>query len=1196
MNKRIVLFLAVTVFVATCPAQRDRATLTGIVTDSSGAVVPSVPLTITNTDTGIVYRADTTEAGAYTVPNLPVGAYKVQFEAPGFKKVERLNIQLTPGQVLRVDARLEVGAVSESVEVTAELSRVETETARVAIDMANNQVNNLPTSITNRSLEDWTLKILPGVSGSVNDNTVNGVTVHNAKASLLDGTPMGSSEQGTITEASPSIEAVGEFNILTAGYSAEYGRVANGVYNYVLKSGTNSVHGGGFAGLRNEALNANTFVNNFSGRPRAFDRKQNYSFGLGGPVYLPKIFNGKDKTFFYASFEHYRQHQYGMAAANAAYPLPEFYQGDFSRLLTTTVRGTDALGRSILQGVIYDPNSIQLLPSGRYIAEPFTGNKIPVNRFSKVSQNINQIGIAHYLPTFKDPNTGLYPLTLNAANPGSGNISLFDQYNFAIKLDHNISDRHKLSGSFDNITRLRDQPAIAGSVGMWDWSEPDGGPFANFGHQNIHTNRGHITEDWTITPTMFNHFSVNYNRQGNLVIDSNVGTDGAAVYGIKGLKLTDNPIINWGGGPVYSLSGPSAFNLNNMISPWGSSYVTWAFQDSLGFSKGRHFMKVGYENWNWAVWGPVGPPLSSFTFSSAATTIPQEQVIGSYTGYSFASYLLGIVNNAVLAVPAPRTLHGLYHAAYFQDDFKARPNLTLNIGLRYDYNPLSYEAYDRVGSWDPAVTDPLVNLPGAYKFAGNCSGCMGVRNFGKRDFNNFAPRVGFAWQVVKNFTVRGSYTVTYIGDDSGTALGDLNRSDGGIGPDIVGNGTNNLQADPVYPWRGIFNWDNGMPTNMFVPPSRNLSYADAVGNAYMIDPRYGITPYVQQWNLNLQKQLPGRLLVDVGYIGNKSTKLRDSRLVRLNQTPPSVITQYGSNLPRTVTSAADAARYGVPYPYAGFSGTVNSALRQFPQLRANDTVVNIGGIDGFGTYHSLNVIVNRQMFQGLSVYGNWVWSKTINNMGNGVMDYYNRAIEKAIASNDVPHFVKIFAEYRLPFGRGRAIGGNMPRVLDAVLGGWYVSGIGNYGSGRPIGFSGASSINGWNGGSNRVNVAPGALRLPDGVNKKSFDYANRLSNPAANKYFDTSLVTNPAALTFGTAAPRYGQLRTWGTINEDMALRKEFRLTEKYVFRLRGDFLNALNRSTLPSPVTSTTSPNFGYMTGNPSGNRTVQVGLRCDF
>ena len=506
-----------------------------------------------------------------------------------------------------------------------------------------------------------------------------------------------------------------------------------------------------------------------------------------------------------------------------------------------------------------------------------------------------------------------------------------------------------------------------------------------------------------------------------------------------------------------------------------------------------------------------------------------------------------------------------------------------------------FRSHDRIDSWNPTKIDPLVNLPGAYDFAGKCSGCNGKRNFGKRDFNNFGPRIGFAWQAFKDFTVRGAYTITYVGDDSGTALGSTpGFTTGGMGPDIVGAGLYDLAPNALYPWQALFNWDDGFPLHRFFPATMNLSYADTIGDAQMVDLRYGTTPYIQQWNLNLQKQLPGKVLVDVGYIGNKGTKLRYPGLERLNQTPASVIAQYGANLPRTITSAADAARYGAPYPYPGFSGTVNSALRQFPQLRGNSTVSNIGGNNGMSTYHSFNLIVNRQFHQGLSIYANWVWSKSINNMGGSMLDYYNRSLEKLISSSDRPHAVKIFVQYQVPLGRGKQFATSMLRVLDWVVGGWEVSGIANYSSGGPMGFGGAPGINGWNGGGNRVNVAPGELALA--VDKAGYNYANRLSNPASNKYFNTSLISAPAPLSLGTAAPRFTYIRGWGSISEDIGLRKVFRVKEKYVTALRADFLNAINRHSLPGPNTSLTSAYFGYMTGSPSGNRVVEVSIKFDF
>jgi hypothetical protein len=575
-------------------------------------------------------------------------------------------------------------------------------------------------------------------------------------------------------------------------------------------------------------------------------------------------------------------------------------------------------------------------------------------------------------------------------------------------------------------------------------------------------------------------------------------------------------------------------------------------------------------------------PQASFNFSNLATSIPQEvNAITSFTGYSFASYLLGGVTSASLNVPNPRTPHNNYIGAFLQDDFKVRRNLTLNLGVRWEYNTPVFESWDRQGSWDPNVTDPETGLPGAYTFAGKCNVCTGKRYFGIRDFNNFGPRVGFAYQAAKDFTIRGAFTVTYLGDRQG------------LGVDIVGNGSYNLTADGVFPWQPIFNWDNGFPQDRFVPPTYNRSYANAFGVGTSFDPRYGTTPYVTQWNLNIQKALPGKVVVDLGYMGNHSVKTLNSDLVRINQTPTSIFSRYGSILNRTITSAADAAALGVPYPYAGFRGTVNSALRQFPQIRANDTWGTAGAPEGFSRYDSLTLIVNRQFTRGLAVYANWVWSKIMCNCGS-MLDYNNRALIKSVDSNDSPHIVKAFAQYELPFGKGKRLGGAMPGVLNAMFGNWVISYIGTYQTGTPQGFSGAVNITGWNGGANRVNVAPGDLVLGT-FDRSRYDYANR-NTTGANKFLNTSLVTPPAPGTFGTAATRFTQFRSFASHNEDLGLQKDFKFNEKYRGQLRAQFLNALNRHSMGGIQTNITNPQFGQVTGNPGGNRSIEIGARLDF
>ncbi len=1190
MNSR---FLANTIlivlFADVCFAQRDRGVITGIITDASGAVVPNAQVTAKQRETNSVIRSAATEAGAYTIPNLPIGVYTIEVEAAGFKKLERADVRVEMAQVLRVNLAMEIGKVTESIKVTAELSQIETETPRVQTTMAHAQVRNIPRTFTEsdrgRTVEGWIYSILPGVSGSPQTSIINGINSSATKLTLFDGTPGGAQAGGIITESSPSQEAVGEFQVLTAGYTAEYGRLAQGVLSYSFKSGTNEIHGSAYGAIKNEFLNANTFVNNFFGRKKDPDRKYNYAFSFGGPIYIPKIYNGKNKTFFYATYERFNQNLFSQGAPNNAYPLQDFWDGDFSRLIKdsgTKRVGADALGRDIIQGTIYDPTTLLLLADGRYVANPFLGNVIPKARFSQVSQNVGKVGVPRYLPTYKDPVTGLFPLQQNANWPalrdsGVAQISKFDQYQYVLKLDHIISDKHKLSGGYDYNLRPVLEPR---SGGLWDYKDPDGGPWAQNFYQRMHTYRGRISEDWTITPRVFNRFSAFYNLNVNPPGDKNTGTDGAAIYGIKGVALNNYPRLDWGAGPIYPLQSPQPF------FAWVAKATIWGFNDSVSFSKGRHFFKAGYETQNYFQTGPVydkGNSGLTLGFSSAATSIPNVAINSQFTGYSFASFLLGIVNNGSLGVPAPRTPHYGYHGLYFQDDLKILPNLTLNLGVRYDYNPLSYESHDRQTSWNPNVTDPYLglNLKGAFTFAGNCATCTGSRTYGKKDLNNFAPRIGFAWQVRKELTVRGAYTVQFIGDDVN------------LGPDIVGAGNFDLAADPNTPWRGILNWDSGIPASRYIAPVRNVSFADTVGAATMVDPRYGTTPYLQQWNLNIQKMLPGNILLDVGYIGNKGTKLRGG-LNRPNQTPASVITQYGATLPNAINNAADAARYNVRYPYPGFVGTVNSALREFPQLRANSTVGVTSAPEGMSSYNSLNVTVNRRMSQGLSVYGNWVWAKSMNNTDGGGLDYYNRGIEKGLANFDVPHRLKTYFQYELPLGRNKLLGRKMPKVLDWAVGGWEVSGVLNYFSGTPLTFGGIAGIPGWNGGTPRPNIKEGQIQYtPD---KGAFDYGSRLAKPATNKYFDTTMVSAPSPLTLGTAAIRRSNFRGWGVRNEDLGLKKFFRFNEKYVAQLRGDFLNALNRKTLANPDTSLTSPTFGYIIGAPFGNRTIQIGARLDF
>jgi hypothetical protein len=336
--------------------------------------------------------------------------------------------------------------------------------------------------------------------------------------------------------------------------------------------------------------------------------------------------------------------------------------------------------------------------------------------------------------------------------------------------------------------------------------------------------------------------------------------------------------------------------------------------DTLSFSKGRHFMKAGIDlRHNHLNTRPTQG--GGFTFNARGTAIPNETFSGTQTGYAFASYLLGIVDSASLSDPVGLGGRRVYDAFFFQDDFKVSSRLTLNLGLRWEYQPPFTEVADRLSSWNPNKQDPATGRLGAYDFAGNCAVCTGQNYFGVKSYRDFGPRLGFAYRLMDKWTIRGSYGIMYEGDlfngFSGTPLGKATS--------VQAGGAYALSADPVTPWAGIFNWDSGFPLSRFLPPSFDVSYGDK-NRPGIIDPNYGRSPYTQQWNLNIQRELIRNLVLDVGYVGNKATGIRAGQLALINQLDPKYLQQYGRNLNNAVRSAADAAANGIPYPFPGISG------------------------------------------------------------------------------------------------------------------------------------------------------------------------------------------------------------------------------------------------------------------------------------
>ncbi|MFN7934189.1 MAG: TonB-dependent receptor [Bryobacteraceae bacterium] len=1169
-----------------CLAQLDRGAITGLVSDTSGAVIPGARVTIVNTGTRVTYQTGTTGTGQYHMPTLPAGVYSATFEAASFKKLVRTDIQIRATDVVRVDAILEVGAVSETVSVTEAPALIQTETPQVASGFSGQNLldSALPVPYGGRQADNLPGKVMPGVSGDSWDMRINGST-NFSKETLIEGASAATYLSGFSGESAPSMEALQELKVQVGGVSAEYGRTQGAVFNYTMKSGTNQLHGSGYGGLKNEVLNSNSFANNFRGIKRPYQRMLNGAGSIGGPVYLPNIYNGRNKTFFFTAYERYYDRDRRAGAPTWTYPIPEFYEGDFSRLLGPNTGLKDALGRDVYQGAVYDPATFRQLENGRWVGDMFPGNRIPVSRISRVSNTLNAISQKYYMPQVKDA-SGRFALQNNAYSRVTAQPS-FDQYNFSVKGDHNFNDAHKISGVYNYTARPR---VTLWSGYMWNAAEENGGPLTRGQDQQLVNTLYRLSHTWIVSSRLLNHMTLSYNRSYNPTTGLWASVDGAQELGINNLHTNGYPQVEWGGGPFVGLNTPGYTRKNVQ------AYIGMGFLDSLSFSKGRHFMKAGVDLRRNHENSRAGQNVI-LNFSALGTSIPGEVFAGNRTGYSFASYLLGVVHSADVNDPVGIGDRVRYYALFFQDDFKLSNRLTLQLGLRWEYQPPQTEVANRLSSWSATKIDPATGRPGAYEFAGDCSQCTGRNYFGKNSWRDFGPRVGLAYRLNKRMSLRAAYGIVYEAnlfnyyDGTGTPLNKATSTAWG--------GTYNLAADVVRPWAGVFNWDNGFPTNRYVPAVMDASWGNN-SRPGMIDPEYGVTPYTQQWNFNIQTELPGKTVLDVGYIANKGTRLRNGLLRAINQIRAENLATYGRTLTNAVTNEAQARANGVAYPYPGFRGTVASALREYPQVFGNNTIQDYGAPLGFSNYHSLQVSFNRQIKKGTSIFGNYVWSKALTNTissmaskNNAPFDYYNLKLDKTFSDGDIPHALKLTFFSDLPFGRGKALLGSAPAVVNHLVGGWNISGILNYISGTALSFASSTPLsNGWNGGSNRDNVLAGDLRAA-GFDKSNFNLGN--TSAPSNTYLDKSKFSQPAPLALGTAARRFGQLRGFGTMNEDLVLRKAILNHDRYRWLIRAELLNAFNRSTLAGINTNVNNALFGQVT-NITGNRQIQLVTRFEF
>jgi hypothetical protein len=1029
----LLLLLTAAILPAWC---QDRATILGRVTDPAGAVIAGAAVTVTNQGTGVKTATNTNDAGNYVVSSLPFGRYEVVCEAKGFRKFIARDNDVNIAQTLTLDISLQLGAVDQTVEVSGTAPLIESNSSDLGTVIDQKQVADLPLSVNGnmRNPESFVF-LAPGVTGDTGNTEING-SQDRAKEVLVDGAQATGPESGGTMFTYPPVEAIGEFKLEAANFTAEYGKTGGGFEIFTTKSGTNQFHGSLFEYLRNDKLDARGFISPVT----PVNRQNEFGGAFGGPVILPK-YNGRNRTFFYFVYDGFR---YRAGATNQVLTLPNAKErsGDFSGL----VKGGQPLA-------IYDPGTTRSDGAGGFTRDIFPNATIPANRISKVSAAMLQ-----FLPASKT----------NAAtnNYTAVGVNAFARDVVTIKGDHSFTDRHRVS----LFVYVSGENSVAPALIE--------GAMSPALAQQRPARWGRFNYDFLISPSAANNFRAGYTREpqqwARVTSDQGllqkIGLTGVNPPGdiIPRIQFTDT-YQNWS-----DETKNKGLQVNNTLQ----------FADTLSLIRGNHGLKVGADmRWQQTNGADSAGQQGLVAFSPNETAFPTAAG-RAVSGDAFASFLLGAVDNAsyngLYVVPG---LRYQYKALFVQDDWKVSRKLTLNIGLRWDLFTPRREHSNNISGFDPSLPNPGAgSLPGAIRFLGVGAGRDNSRtSFADTYYKALGPRVGFAYQLTGRTVLRGGYGISYGQGNANAGLRDSQKF-------VYGFNAAPSYASTDAGVTSPFNLDSGFPTNWPHPPFISPTVQNGT-NVTMIGAGDGRPPYFQNYQFSMQREFSARTSLELAYVGVKGTRLGNG-LISINQLDPKYLS-LGSLLTQPVTSAAAQAA-GIRIPYTGFTGSVAQSLRPYPQFL---NIVNNSNPNGNSTYNALQAKLTKRLSHGLTVQAAYTWAKTLTDgsiaAGGGPsgQDYYNRKLEKSLSPNDVPQIFVVAYTYELPFGKGRALIKN--GVAAAILGGWQLSGIQQYSVGKPVQLTVNNTLPIFNGvlRPNLVSGTPMTLDHPDPLASPWFNKA-----------------------------------------------------------------------------------------------------------
>lgn len=1138
-------------------ALAQNATINGRAQDSSGSAVPKVNLIFTRKATGTRTETKTNEAGLFASPPLLPGEYSVEAFTEGFSRWTLDPMTLEVGQAKSIVIELKPKNVQETVTVVDEAPLLVTSNADRSAVMENKFVVSVPLNVRNPlQLINFSPAVVQGSSGfgtsgtnTTSQTQTNTFRINGGKSAtteiLLDGaanTTALSNQAGGI----PQVDAIQEFRVLTDAYAPEYGRTSGGVVSFATRGGTNEFHGTAHEFLRNSVLDSNGFNANRAGTPRQSLKRNQFGGTIGGPVILPKIYDGRNKTFFFAAYEGLRESAAGSFTGTVPTELER--RGDFSQ--TRDVNGTPI--------VIYDPRTTRLDPDRppgtiRYIRDPFPNNRIPAELLNSVG-----LQLLSYYPLPNQPGRGASTID----NFFSSSPSRSDQDRVDARVDHNVNENHRLMFRWNSFLNKNAPP----------------NPYNNVAGVGATSNRlpglnAMVQHTWVINASSVfeHHFSYAYSESQRV-------TPGLGFDPLQ-LGFTPNTVtgIREPAFPSVTTTRISGMGLGQVAKSSNRPEV-YQYRAVASMLRGLHNFKFGLDYRMLAGNADFFPPLDIRAMSNF-TGGPNPQAASLASGHGAADLLLGAASVTASITPFEQ-FRRPYFGFFVQDEWRLTPKLTLTYGLRYSFEQPFTEYKNQYTFLDLITPSPLQgSVPSIPNLRGGI-GFVDQNGIGRRtqetDWNNFDPRIGIAYRLNEKTVVRSGF-----GLFTHPAANSIDVANG------FSQRTTSFAtlADGVTP---AFNLAQPFPNGPLQPTGNSLGLNTLVGQSIAGPLRNQEVSYSAHWSVDVQRQLPWSFLVNIGYAANSANKLFTP--VNFNQLPDSELAK-GSQLLQTVPNPFFGVITDTTSPLSRSTIQQGQLLRPYPQFQ---NVTANGVAAGHSTYHALQMTVERRFANGLALLFAYTHSKTIDNVGEigqaagdvaGFMNNNCYNCDRSLSFQHVPDVIRWSVRYELPFGYGRQYLNN--GWAAKILGGWSTAAFWSWDNGFPVRVQAPNDSNSFGGGVNMRPNATGVSAKPD------HDIVYQDGAP----YFNAAAFSRPAPFTFGNVSRTLPDVRNPGVNNWDLLIEKRFAFTERVGLDFRTEFFNAFNSVQFAGPGTNITSADFGRIfLRQVNTPRQIQFGARISF